>query len=254
MSWWQTYFTEAWPKIAPAAKTKDDTYLETDFIDRILSQYIPDKKKLTILDVPCGTGRIALEIAERHEACYLTGVDFNEDAIAEAEKSVKEKGLVNAEFVVGDMREMNFKEKFDAALCIFSSFGYFDDSGNEAVVAAVSNSLKSGGLFILDTHVLETLLIHFTHKDYWEFGEDLVILERRAFDYVQSRVNSVWTTLEKGKREHSYSSVRIYAYRELVELLQRHQLHVIDTFSSFEGESFDLGADQLILVCQKGEG
>jgi len=253
MDWWNNYFKQAWPNIVTWAKTEEDTFIEADFVAEILLHYMAETtmKPLQILDIPCGSGRIALELAQRSEDYQFTGLDFSEKAIEEARKSAEEQGLSNVTFHIGDMRKLPFEQQFDAAICIFGSFGYFDDAGNEQFIAALSAVLKKGGLFILDTHVLETLLLHLTNKDYWEFGEDLVLLERRGFDYAESRLNSEWTSLQNGQKQISHSSVRIYAYRELIQLLNKYQLEVLDTFGTFTGEPFELGADNLLLICQK---
>ena len=119
-NWWKDYFLDAWPKIQHYIKGKEDTYLETNYIEYILQQ----KNHSHILDVPCGVGRIAIELAERN---YTTcGIDFNEKNIEIAQKISTEKGLnQQVEWICGDMRSIPFNGAFDAAVCIFGSFWLF---------------------------------------------------------------------------------------------------------------------------------
>jgi ubiquinone/menaquinone biosynthesis C-methylase UbiE len=78
--------------------------------------------------VPCGDGRIAVELAsERHE---ITGVDLNETFLGTAARKA-EQPSVNVEWLRLDMRELAFDSDFDAAINFGGSFGYFDDEGNE---------------------------------------------------------------------------------------------------------------------------
>ncbi|MGB0932090.1 MAG: class I SAM-dependent methyltransferase [Chitinophagales bacterium] len=151
--WWKEYFLDAWPKIQHYIKGQEDTELETNYIEALFEV----KGYKHILDVPCGTGRIALELAERgYSTC---GIDFNKKNIEVAQKRSLEKELSQqTEWICGDMRTIPFKNTFDAAVCIFGSFGYFDDIGNRKYAQAIYDSLKEGGSFIIETHTLETML------------------------------------------------------------------------------------------------
>ena len=40
-----------------------------------------------------------------------------------------------------DMRHVPFEDAFDVAICMWGSFGYFDDPGNRAVLAEVGVAL-----------------------------------------------------------------------------------------------------------------
>ena len=48
------------------------------------------------------------------------------------------------------MREMTFEDTFDGVFSWNTSFGFFDEEKNAAVVAKVHKSLKKGGQFLLD--------------------------------------------------------------------------------------------------------
>ncbi|MEZ4886239.1 MAG: class I SAM-dependent methyltransferase [Chitinophagales bacterium] len=245
-NWWKDYFLDAWPKIQHFIKGEENTYLETNYIEGILEE----KKYKHILDVPCGTGRIALELAERG---YTTcGLDFNKKNIEEAQKSSVQKELPQqTEWICGDMREIPFKNTFDAAVCIFGSFGYFDDIDNRKFLQSVYDSLKPGGSFLLETHTLETMLPIFTHQDFWRF-EDCWVLDERNFNIPESRIESTWTTIQDGGQQLQHkSSVRIYSYRELTTLLKSVGFKHFSAEGSFEAEEFELGAERLLLLAEK---
>lgn len=97
------------------------------------------------LDLACGKGRHALEIAGM--GFHTTGIDLSENSIAEAQKLESEL----LEFHVGDMRTVHFPEKFDYILNLFTSFGYFDDhQGQKDAINAVYQQLRPGGTFVID--------------------------------------------------------------------------------------------------------
>lgn len=244
--WWKEYFLDAWPKIQHYIKGQEDTELETNYIEALFEV----KGYKHILDVPCGTGRIALELAERgYSTC---GIDFNKKNIEVAQKISLEKGLTQqTEWICGDMRTIPFKNTFDAAVCIFGSFGYFDDIGNQKYVQAIYDSLKAGGSFIIETHTLETMLPIFTHQDFWRF-EDYWILEERDFNMETSRIESTWWTLnDNGKQLQHKSSVRLYSYKELLQMLKSIGFKYFEAEGSYESEVFELGAERLLLIAEK---
>jgi ubiquinone/menaquinone biosynthesis C-methylase UbiE len=100
-----------------------------------------------ILDLCCGYGRMTHLIA-KNNSYEITGFDLSEDflEIARAEFSAP-----NITYVQGDMRQLPFKNKFDAVVNLFTSFGYFEtDEENERVLTQINQALKKGGLFFLD--------------------------------------------------------------------------------------------------------
>ena len=85
-----------------------------------------------VLDCPCGHGRIANALAERGYG--VTGIDQSELFLERARADAQARG-VDVEYVHGDMRELPWRERFDALVNWFTSFGYFDDDTNRAVLA-----------------------------------------------------------------------------------------------------------------------
>ncbi len=152
------------------------------------------------------------------------------------------------------MRDLPWLGEFDGAVCFWSSFGYFDEKGNADFLRAVSNALKPGARFLLDTPLVETRLpeMEAEPRVWWQAG-DLFALEDRRFDHVNSRVESEWTFVHHGQIEHKSLSLRLYTYRELCSLLEgagfgRHQ-----AFGTLDLELFALGSTWLYLVTTKLE-
>ena len=121
------------------------------WIINLLQRNISVNSGARALDIACGSGRHSIELARR--GFNVTGFDLSEYLISEAEKNLKnseERGL-KVKFLIKDMRNFNFKNSFDIAVNIFTSFGYFDnDKENAGVFRNVSDSLKKNGYFIFD--------------------------------------------------------------------------------------------------------
>jgi cyclopropane fatty-acyl-phospholipid synthase-like methyltransferase len=140
--WWQTFFAGHWLDVQRVFKAERTT-AEADFIERVLKL----QPGAAVLDVPCGEGRLSVELASR--GYRLTGVDITEALLADARRTAAERRL-DVAWHRRDMRDLPWREDFDGAYCFWGSFGYFDDEGNRAFLEAVARALKPGGRFLMD--------------------------------------------------------------------------------------------------------
>jgi ubiquinone/menaquinone biosynthesis C-methylase UbiE len=140
--WWQAMFDTDWIKIF--AYKNRDTRRESIALRSLLG--LPDGSK--ILDVACGDGRISIALARL--GYQVTGLDASKSLLESAQKKAKRAGL-GIEWILGDIREIGISEQFEAAVSIFTSFGYFqNDSDNLKALKSISRALKTGGRLILD--------------------------------------------------------------------------------------------------------
>ena len=98
-----------------------------------------------VLDVGCGTGRHAHELARRGIAVH--GIDISERFIDLAIAAA----VPLATFERADARSMGFESEFDAVICLCQgAFGMMTANGDDgAVVAGVARALKPGGRLAL---------------------------------------------------------------------------------------------------------
>ena len=101
-----------------------------------------------VLDCPCGHGRISNALAEH--GYRVTGIDQSELFLDRARTDAEARG-VDVEYVHGDMRELPWKDRFDGVLNWFTSFGYFDDETNRAVLRQFHDVLHPGGRLVMET-------------------------------------------------------------------------------------------------------
>ena len=243
-NWWEGFFEGLMVDFWRAAVPDDGAGPEADFLEKHLGIRPGDR----VLDVPCGHGRLALELAAR--GYRVTGVDISADFLEEARRSGSVRGLT-VEWEQGDMREVSSPAPFDAAFCAGNSFGYFDDAGNAAFLARVARSLKAGGRFLLDSGwMAETLLPNFREKIEAEVSGIRFRAENR-YDPESGRVENRFT-VSRGQEEVSrLASHRIYTYRELASMLRDAGLEVVTTFGSLSGEPYGLGSHRLLLVARR---
>lgn len=236
---WHTKFFKLWQKIQLDVYTPEQDKEQTDFICKVMKL----KKGMSVLDVPCGYGRISNLLAQK--GIDVTGIEFNKHVLNFAKQKAEENKL-KINYIEGDMRNFSYRNKFDAVICWFGSFGYFSDEDNEKFIKAAARSLKKGGRFLIDTHTLETIIPIFQPVSKNRYGK-MPLKEERHLNLDTSRIDVKWTL---GKESQS-SSIRLYGYRELKNLLSRNGFGKFKAYGSIEGEKFEFGSRRLILVCEK---
>jgi SAM-dependent methyltransferase len=209
--WWRSFFqgvaVEMWLKAVPAEHTRS----EADRVEQALGL----SPGASVLDVPCGAGRISLALSER--GYRITGVDLSRDFLRHA-RAADAGGRI--EWEERDMRDLPWPGRFDAAFCVGNSFGYLDDEGDAVFLRAVAAALKPGGRFILQTPmIVESLLSRLDDRPWFTAG-DVYLLVSNEYDPARGRLDIEYTFVSDGNVETRRGSHRAYTYRQLVELME----------------------------------
>lgn len=104
-----------------------------------------------VLDVACGTGRMAIELARRGFSVH--GVDFSPAMLARAqEKAAQEEAAVRRRlrFSLGDMADLHLGRRFPTTIVPCFSFNELTTlEAQEACLRSLSRHLRHGGLLAL---------------------------------------------------------------------------------------------------------
>ena len=119
-----------------------------------------------------------------------------------------------------DMRDLPWKDGFDAAFCVGNSFGYLDDEGNAAFLRAVGSALKPGAPFLLDTPMVVESLLRTIKDRFWVKAGGVYLLISNSYDHTRGRLDIEYTFVSDGRVEVRSGTHRAYTYRQLVELVQ----------------------------------
>jgi SAM-dependent methyltransferase len=135
-------YSPRWSQVFLLTHDAAQSQREVDFLRRQL----PLPRFRRVLDVCCGVGRHAAPLAE---AGYnVTGIDRDESVLAEARRRCP-----RGRFIQLDMRQLDrLTDRFDAVICMWQSFGYFDTATNESVLAQMSDCLTDGDRLVLDIY------------------------------------------------------------------------------------------------------
>jgi SAM-dependent methyltransferase len=249
--WWEDIFSEEYLR---THDRPDDLTVqrEVNFIEESLGM----EKHAVVLDLACGAGDHTIDFALR--GYNVMGLDYSLGQLAIAEQRLKNRTrAITAPtvptFVQGDMREMAYEEAFDGVYCWGTSFGYFDEEKNLAVLQNVHRSLKQGGMFLLDV----------VNRDYvasrapglvWFEGDRCVCMDDTYLDFFTSRLRVKRTAMFEGglSRELDYS-IRLYTLHELGKMLHEAGFKVIEVtgLTAHPGVFFGTESPRIIVLAER---
>ncbi len=246
MDWWKDYFDEIYLKLYSFLENPEAVKKQCDFIEKAMEL----KKDMRILDLACGQGRHAIELAKR--GYDITGLDYSEYLLSVASERARKEG-VEVNFIKGDMRELPFENEFDAIYMFFTSFGYFSDEENFRVLKEVSKSLKKGGKFLIDLSNPIMVIKNFQYESWILTKDGLICLEQNEFDPVKMRTRTLRLVFKEGKeinrKEHI---VRLYTPAELSYLMELAGLKTIKFYGDWRDFSeYNENSRRLIIVAEK---
>lgn len=223
---------------------------QTEAWVRLAINYLHLGKGSSLLDCPCGFGRISVPLAKA--GIEVTGVDIMPEYVAEFNKTAETEQLPLTA-IVGDMRDLPFENQFDGAINLFTSFGYFTDEGdNQRVLSSVFTALKPGGRFILDTVNRDWLAKNYVSSN-WENRGDLRLLQRRSFDFETSLETCDWTFMDTDGEETFTVPLRWYNLHELVAMFEAAGFVDILHFGDFDEQPVGFSTKRLFVVGTKPE-
>jgi SAM-dependent methyltransferase len=196
-----------------------------------------------VLDAPCGHGRIAHRVSSF--GLRVTGLDSSRLFLDIA----RERGP-EVEWIEGDLREMPFEGRFDAAVNWFSSFGYFDDEGNRRVLEGFRRALKPGGKLLMEQASREMLVANIppSGQAVWmvERGDDLQI-DKVTFDPVAGRSQTERIIVRDGRVRRTGFSLAQPTAAQLVEMLHQAGFDRVRAFDE-TGAEFTTKSRRLLVL------
>ena len=216
-------------------------------IDQVIAR-LDLREGAQILDMCCGPGRHSLELARR--GYKVTAVDRTTSYLDRARKQADSEGL-EIEFILEDMRDFRRQAVFDAAINLYTSFGYFEDPvQNLKVLSNLYASLKEGGRLIMDTMGKEVLARIFITRDWREQDGKFFLQEHNVvkdWRWVENR----WIVIDDDGPHEFKISHWVYSAAELMEMLKKVGFREVQIFGNLEGASYDQAARRLVAVARK---
>jgi SAM-dependent methyltransferase len=243
-NWYESFFQGVALDMWRSYVTPELTRRETDYILNRLQLSAGAR----VLDVPCGNGRLALELASR--GFSSVGVDLAAESIDEGKAEAKRRGL-KVDLHHRDMRQLEGLGTFDAVVCWGNSLGYLEESGNTAFLSSVATVLKPGGKLLVDFGTLaETVFSSYQERRWYQVGDILMAIQNH-YDVERGRLETDYHFIRDGRQEVRQGSQQVYLFRELSRLLKSVGFADVKVFSYLSDEPLKLGDQRAITVAQR---
>ena len=195
-------------------------------------------------DMACGKGRHAIYLNSKN--FDVTGLDLSPNNIWHAQFAENEK----LKFHKHDIRDTFRPAYFDVMLNLFTSFGYFENQAeNQKAVKAMSDSLKTDGILILDYMNSRKAIEGFSsHYEKNVDGIQFSIHKKIELGFIFKNIS-----FENEGKKHQYQErVKLLFLEDFKHFFQASDLALIDVYGDYELNPYqDLASDRMIMVCKK---
>jgi len=205
------------------------------------------KNNSSILDAASGAGRHSIRFAEK--GFEVTGFDLSQTLLDKAIQDAHSLSL-DIDFQRADLRSFVTDKKYDLAINLFTSFGYFNsDEENFEFVKNSFQMLNNNGYYVLDylnKTYLENNLVKFTQK----IIGDKEICEYRSIS--NGRVIKKIKIKTKNGDKEFIESVKLYSFDELVNGFTEIGFKVNNVFGDYLGDTYNSErSERCIIIFQK---
>jgi 2-polyprenyl-3-methyl-5-hydroxy-6-metoxy-1,4-benzoquinol methylase len=243
--WYTDFFTELPNAFWRAAVPAEATRAEVDFLERAGRLRLGSR----VLDVPCGSGRHALELARRSHR--VTGLDVSAEAVGFARAAAHAERL-DLDLRVGDMADIPADLRVDLVIHMGNSFGYLEHAGTQRFLGAVAGIVEPGGALIVDSaFVAESLLPHLHLEEPPMTLGGIEAESVNKYDAAGSRWITHFTFRRGGDVHHGTSVQHVYTAAEVVRMVRAAGFAAADLYADPAGTPYSLGATRLLLVARR---
>ena len=244
MSWYKDWFIDS--NYSVVYEHRDDR--EAEQVMDLIEDAIGRDTTRRVLDLACGSGRHAISFAKRGYA-DVTGIDLSPTLLAEGRAAASRLGFP-IRFLERDMRKVP-QEKFDLAVNLFTSFGYFNsDEENAEVIVNVARVLNNGGYFVIDF-----LNSHYVRKHLVAHDERLLPGGKRLEQsrwIEDGRVEKRLLVRDGEEAQEYVESVRLFELKDFENMFAASGLTLAYLFGDYTGDGFDREkSSRLIMVAKK---
>ncbi|MGH8557984.1 MAG: methyltransferase domain-containing protein [Methylococcales bacterium] len=218
--WWRHLFNANYLRTdGDVVEDSDMTVKEVDIFLTVLAL----SKDSVILDLCCGQGRHAFEIAKRGYT-NVVGFDRSHYLIDRARKH-NDTNRLNVTFKEGDARKLPFRnDNFDAVLIAGNSFGYFESNQDDMkILNEVKRVLKPHGKLLLDITDGNTMRNNFQARSWEWIDKNYFVCRERSLSENRDRLVSreVITHVKTGVIADQFYAERLYSADDLKDLINK---------------------------------
>ncbi|PCD85092.1 SAM-dependent methyltransferase [Lysinibacillus fusiformis] len=213
-----------------------------------IQRYLGTKKD-PIIELACGTGRIAIPLATHGIPVF--GIDLHEGMIQHAiEKAQKQD--VEVQFIVQDCTQLQLPIITKFMYMTGNSFQHFltNDSQN-ALLQSVKKHLQPGGEFLFDTRnaILNELSVidEYEEQTVTSNGEQRITFHREEYNPV-TQILTCHAVHQQGGITYEDSILLRYTYPlEMMRLLQQNGFELIHLYGTWQKHEYHAQSPSMII-------
>lgn len=189
--------------------------------------------KGTVLDLACGFGHHALELARR--GYEVTGVDLSHELVEHAVSEAERRNL-RVELLCADLRGLRLGRTFDVVLSLFDgAIGYFEtEEENLETFAVISAHLKSGGRHLMQVPNPDYARKHYPQRT-WSAGSKMLEVLEYDWDEVERVMYASTQPISYGEVFPGMAPIetrqRVYELDELEAILASNGMRISKVYS-----------------------
>jgi SAM-dependent methyltransferase len=221
---------------------QDRDYEEAALFMKNLTNYLNLPPKASVLDVACGKGRHALYLNQL--GFTVTGIDLSENNIRYAKQFEND----SLHFEVYNMC-LPYPKKFDAVFNLFTSFGYFEEEGdNFSTITAFKANLKKTGFAVIDFMNVEYVMEHLVAEDVKRVGG--IDFHQKRFvkeGYIVKEINFN----HENHHFHFTERVKALTLSHFETYFRKASIDLLDVFGDYKLQKFQPQTSQRLILIFK---
>lgn len=209
-----------------------------------------------VLDLACGTGSLAIELAKR--GYDMIGADGSFEMLNVAREKTMEEGLSESIlYLLQDMREFELYGTVDSILCTCDSLNYLlEEDDLRQVFALAENYLDKDGLFLFDMNTEYKYRELLGDEVFAETSEDAAFIWENFYDE-EEKINQYQVTFFEEKEDGSYARgeeihlQKAYDKDLVIRLLEEAHFKVEAVYDAFTLEDAKEDSERITFVARE---
>lgn len=211
-----------------------------------------------LLDLACGTGRMALHLAAQGH--QITGVDVVPEMIQRARQKAASQAA-SIEWMVADARSFQLNKQFSGIFMLMNAFQFLlTRQDHEALFARVREHLQPAGYFLFETrNPSPQNLFELRHPDGEKYttpdGGQLVVTEEQYYDPITqiqhyTRYLKFIRTGGQVEEQTHRTALRYVFPQEMEALLFYNGFKIHSCYGNWQQEPLSATSPAMIYICQ----
>jgi ubiquinone/menaquinone biosynthesis C-methylase UbiE len=198
------------------------------------------------LDLACGTGRHAIELARRGASVLAADLSAT---LLEAARPGMRRFPDTLQLLRADMRRIPVPPRsFDAVLQLFTAFGYFPrDQENARVIGGVRGTLRDGGWYLLDFLNAAQVRATLVPRSEQETGGVRIVQHRRL---TETRVEKRICVERNGTEQVFEESVRLFTLDDFQRMFQENGFAMETVAGDYDGSAFTADSPRCLMFAR----